>query len=57
MGWYLQDIPTMERKVSNYRRVKIPDKDPFQLFKILQLPHSNDLSDFCDNDHGRGDLK
>ena len=53
MNWYQHDIPTMERKVENYKRVQITDQDPFMLFKILQLPNSNDLSDFCNYDRGR----
>ncbi len=48
MNWYEHDIPTMERKVANYKRVTITEKDPFLLFKILQLPASNDLSDYVD---------
>lgn len=56
MNFYEHDITTMERKVANYKNVKISDKDPFQLFKILQLPSSNDLSDFCGYDRGAGQL-
>ena len=48
MNWYQHDIPTMERKVANYKRVTITEKDPFLLFKILQLPASNDLTEYAD---------
>ena len=53
MSWYQNDIPTMERKVANYRHIVIPDKDPFLLFKILQVPNSNDLSEYCNRDSGK----
>ena len=53
MGWYQHDIPTMERKVANYKSIKIPDSDPFLLFKILQEPSSNDLSEYCNFDNPR----
>ena len=56
MNWYQNDIPTMERKVLNYKHVIIPDDDPFVLFKILQLPNSNDLSEFCNRDDGRSSI-
>ena len=56
MNWYPNDIPTMERKVLNYKHVIIPDDDPFVLFKILQLPNSNDLSEFCNRDDGRSSI-
>ena len=35
MNWYQNDIPTMQRKVANYKQVQIPDNDPWMLFKIL----------------------
>ena len=44
---YQNDIPTIERKVQNYKKLTIPDNDPFFLFKIVQLPNTNDLSAFC----------
>ena len=53
MNWYQNDIPTMERKVSNYKHIQIPDNDPFLLFKILQVPNSNDLSEYCNRDDGK----
>ena len=47
MNWYTNDIPTMERKVANYKNIHIPASDPFVLFNILQQPSSNDLAAFC----------
>ena len=56
MNWYSSDIPTMQRKVENYKHVRIPNKDPFLLFKIVNLPNNDDLHEYCNFDHGRDSI-